>query len=226
MNINKTLLNNKKNSLKTLEVSTLIKNITLDGLKLQAEKVTTTFEVLKTNNPSKILSKNLIDEKIEFLIFPLTEVTIEDLYTYRKKGISSFVLKINDTLYYTKIPKEMNFISSDILGEHKCAIVKHECNRLSPASDEEGGCEKVRNFSKYIERYPWIKKGYETFNTRHDSFAVIECLHYQECPPRKHRSHADIIASKIRLAQYFWEDVETLEDIRKKREKKKNIKKY
>lgn len=114
------------------------------------------------------------------MCFPLIEVTPEMLADYRKKGISSFVLKVEGKLFYSAIPNNISFVSSTILGSHKCAIAGHECHRLSTASDEEGGCEKVRNCSNYIERYPWITTGYETFNTKHDSFVVVNCLHYMK----------------------------------------------
>ena len=41
-------------------------------------------------------------------------------------------------------------------------------------------CEKVWNLARYIEKYPWITKGYETFNTSVDTFFVAECLHYEK----------------------------------------------
>lgn len=214
----------------TNEVSISTKNIVLEGVKtLRAEKITTTFKVVrelhpKTNQPFKVVSKEQVDEKVEPLNFPLTEVTPEKLANYRKKGVSSFVLKVDGKLYYTAIPDDISFYSSTILGAHQCAVTSHECHRLSAASDEEGGCEKVRNRSNNIERYPWITEGYETFNTKHDSFVVVNCLHYEKCPPRKPRTTAEINKAKLSLAQFVWDDVETLAKVRAKKEKnKRNI---
>lgn len=211
----------------TNEVSTSTKNIVLEGVKtLRAEKITTTFKVVrelhpKTNQPFKVVSKEQVDEKVEPLNFPLTEVTPKKLANYRKKGVSSFVLKVNGKLYYTAIPDDISFFSSTILGAHQCAVTSHECHRLSAASDEEGGCEKVRNFSNNIERYPWITEGYETFNTKHDSFVVVNCLHYEKCPPRKPRTTAEINQAKLSLAQFVWDDVKTLAKVRAMKEKNK-----
>ena len=80
------------------QTTSVFKNILLDGVKtLKAEKVTSTFEVKyelhpKTNQPFKVVNKNQLDEVIEPMSFDLVEVTSDQLATYRKKGISSFVL--------------------------------------------------------------------------------------------------------------------------------------
>lgn len=176
----------------TKEVTEVVKNIVLEGTKtLRAVRLTITFEVVreirpKDNQPFKVISKKKIDEKVEPLNFPLIEVSSEALADYRKKGIPSFVLKTDGKLYYSAIPDNISFVSSTILGAHQCAIAGKECRRLSAASDEDGGCEKVRNYSKYIERYSWITTGYETFNTKQDSFVVAKCLNYKKCPHRRH----------------------------------------
>ena len=212
----------------TKERSTVTKNIVLEGVKtLRAEKVTTVFEVVKelhpkTNHPYNLVSKKKIDEKVEPLVFPLTEVTPKSLAAYRKKGIPSFVLKVDGKLYYTEIPDNISFVSSTILGAHQCAVAGHECHRLSAATDENGGCQKVRDRSKIIERYPWITSGYETFNTKHDSFVVANCLHYKKCPPRRDRTAAEINNAKLSLAQFVWDDVTTLAEVRARRAKNKS----
>lgn len=208
------------NLITTTEVTEVIKNIVLEGVNmLRAEKFTTTFEVVRklnpnTNQPNNIVSKRKLDEKIEALSFHLIEVTPETLADYRRKGISSFVLKNEERLFYSTIPNNMFFVSSTLLGLHKCAAVGEECHRLSAASDEEGGCAKVREFSKCIERYPWITTGYETFNTKHDSFVVINCLHYEKCPPRKHLTTAEINQLRLSLANYVWDDVKTIAEVK------------
>lgn len=228
MNTNATTPKTEKKFKTTNEVSTATKNIVLEGVKtLRAERFTKTFKVVrelhpKTNQPFKVVSKEQIDEKVEPLNFPLTEVTPEALADYRKKGVSSFVLKVDGKLYYTSIPDDISFVSSTILGAHQCAVAGHECHRLSAASDEEGGCEKVRNRSNNIERYPWITEGYETFNTKHDSFVVVNCLHYEKCPPRKTRTTAEINNARLSLAQFVWDDVKTLAEVRARKEKNKS----
>lgn len=228
MNTNATTPKTEKKFKTTKEVSEVTKNIVLEGVEtLRAEKFTTTFEVVrelhpKPNQPFRVVSKKQIDEKVEPLCFPLIEVTPEMLADYRKKGISSFVLKVEGKLFYSAIPNNISFVSSTILGSHKCAVAGHECHRLSAASDEEGGCEKVRNCSNYIERYPWITTGYETFNTKHDSFVVVNCLHYEKCPPRKYRRTAEINAVRLSLAQFVWDDVKTLAEVRARKRKNKS----
>lgn len=139
--------------------------------------------------PFKIIALNKLDEIIESLSIDLTEVSLEELATYRKSKIPSFVLKIDGKLYYSSIPEDLNLYPYNIMGKHQCAIVAHECRRLSAASDENGGCEKVRNFSQKIEKYPWITIGYETFNTEHNSFVVLNCLHYESHKKNNKKNH-------------------------------------
>lgn len=227
MNKNATTPTKNKNFITTNEVTHITKNIVLEGTEmLRAEKVTTTFKVVrelhpKTNEPFKLVSRDIINEEVEPLCFPLIEVTPEELDEYRKKGVSSFVLKMEGRLFHATIPGNISFVSSTILGPHKCAIAGHECHRLSAASDEEGGCEKVRNRSNYIERYPWITTGYETFNTKHDAFIVVNCLNYEKCPPRKRHTTTEINHLRLGLAQFVWDDVQSNAEVRARIEKNK-----
>lgn len=207
---------------KTLEVSEVIKDITLEGITaLRAIKSTTTFEVVRESYPGfkKIVSKTLIEEKEEVLHFPLIEVTQQMLTYYRSENISSFVLKIDGKFYYTSIPNNLNFVDSKSLGKHKCSSSGYLCNRLSAASDKEGGCQKVRNKSKYIEKYPWIKIGYETFGTKHDVFVVVKCEHYENCPPSKSYTPTELNSLRLGLAHFVWDDVITIDDVRRRRRK-------
>lgn len=166
-------------------------------------------------SPFTVIAKNALNEIIEDMSFDLSEVSVEELAAYRKTEIPSFVLKVEGKLYYSLIP-DINFYSYDLLGNHQCAVVGHECNRLSAATDENGGCEKVRNFSKEIEKYPWITIGYETFNTAHNSFVVVKCLHYEQCPPTVKHSFQDIMNTKLGLAQYIWDDVKSSPEVRER----------
>ena len=184
--------------------------ITLDGVEtLNVEKVLTTFEEKlevhpSTKLPIKVIYKKQLDQVVESKkSFDLTQVTAEELEKYRRSEIPSFVLKMDDKLYYTKIPKNLHFVSSTILGEHQCA----KCRHLSAASDENGGCAKVRNNSERIERYPWITEGYETFNTDHDSFVVTNCLHFENYLPHKKVSKAERDKIRLSLAQFYCDDV-------------------
>lgn len=143
--------------------------------------------------------------------YPLTEVSPEELKAYRKQGVSSFVLKKNGKLYHTEIPEGINFVGSKILGYHACA----NCNRLSAARDEDGGCEKVRKLSRRIERYKFIIEGYETFcnGSGCEAFAVKECSNFENYPPPKTHTPAEESKLKLTLCQSLWDDVETWRDV-------------
>lgn len=200
-------------------------NISVEGVKfLRAKRVERIYELKyelseKTNTPIRMVSKKLIDENVKELSFEFKEVTPEQLADYRKKGRPSFVLKKAGKLYYTEIPRDISFVGSKIVGRHMCAIAGKECRRLLAARDEEGGCAKVRNKATYIERYPWITDGYETFNTNKDSFVVGNCKHYEPCPPRKNLTAAEVNRAKLGLAQFYWDDVETLKEVRDRKKR-------
>lgn len=152
---------------------------------LRLKKVTKIFEVVYEINqknktsPKKTMSRKKVEEKIEKVECFLREITTEQLEEYRKSEVSAFVLKRNNKLYYSEIPNDISLVAFKILGRHQCATIKNECRRLSAAEDSEGGCAKVRDGAKCIEKYPWITEGYETFNTKKDSFVVANCLHYE-----------------------------------------------
>lgn len=147
-----------------------VKNVKLvekDGIYfLEADKV-----IFFRKNHEKI---------IRHLKFQLVEVTTRMLTEYRKDKVPSFVLKIGERLYFSRILYNLSMENSEILLMHKCYSAGHTCKRLSSASDELGGCEKVRNYGCNIEKYPWITIGYETFNTLKDALIVIECSHFKE----------------------------------------------
>jgi len=92
-----------------------------------------------------------------------------------------------------------------LLGAHKCNSVGNVCHKLSASKDEFGGCQKVRDTHKFLENYPWITKGYETFNTMHNSFVVADCLHYEKCPPRREFTAMEINRIKDSLESYAYD---------------------
>lgn len=197
-------------------------DFSLDGVAtLCITKISSTYRVIyklhhKTGLPTQAISKELISENKEPHHFPLREISAKEISKYRKSEVPSFVLKIGSKLYYTEIPN-ISFIGVNLLGLHKCALSGMECRRLSAASDEEGGCAKVRNLSCNIERYPWIEEGFETFNTKQNAFCVTKCSHYEQCPPKKRTySRAEIQEMRLGLAQYLWDDVESLSDLSEK----------
>lgn len=161
------------------------KNFKIEGEELTVEKVSTTYEIVRkmqqNGNRKELVevSKLKSDEKIEKVSFNLSEISPKEIEKHRKGGKPTFFLKMNDKYYFTEIPESLTFENSKLLGVHRCAFAGHECQRLSAAKEENGGCKKVRDRVKRIERYPWIKIGYETANTIFDCFIVIECSHYE-----------------------------------------------
>lgn len=138
--------------------------------------------------------------------FPLMETTRTEIWQYRKLKIPTLILKVGDALYLSVIPKDNNFNFRQIIPEHRCAVSGHECRRLSALDDKHGGCEKVRNCARFIERYHWIRWGIETFGTSSDVFIVEDCEHYEKCPPRRIHTPDEIKKSKKNLAELFWDE--------------------
>ena len=133
------------------------------------------------NQMSSILAKEPIEQKIKTIkIYRLVEIPINTISTYRKAKKPYFLFKMEEKYFITEIPKNFNFFAYDIIGEHLCSPKGEVCHRLSAAIDDEGGCQKVRDRlkNKRIEKYPWIKMGYETLHTKNDVFVVLECNHF------------------------------------------------
>ena len=111
--------------------------------------------------------------------FELREVDASELEKLRKSGVSGFVLKDDDHCFFAEIPSKFYGLYNTRIFEedtHKCA----DCKRLSAALDKDGGCAKVRYYARCIERFTWIKKGFETFNTDNDAFVVCSCDNYEK----------------------------------------------
>ncbi len=206
---------------KEVQESTItIKNVALSGITtLRVDKVTTVTNIVqeinpKTNNLIRNISKNVVSQAVEPLSFELVEVTPKQIVSHRKNGTPSFVLKMENHFYYTEIPANFSFIGSEMLGKHKCVLLDHECRRFIPVSYAKGGCTKVMDVHPHIERYDYITIGYETFNTKQDTFVVIECSNYEGCLPKKKKlSQKAINNTKISLAQFIWNDVEDMKDV-------------
>ena len=138
----------------------------------------------------------IIDENV----YPLREVTPEELLSLRISRVPGFVFKTSGTFYYTEIPHDLNCAGIIKIGEHLCA----DCARCHANSDQEGGCRKVRNLfvnpdnvpidilprvisaSKRIEKYQFITCGYQSFNTESslETFVVMIC---NDCLPDKNK---------------------------------------
>ena len=128
------------------------------------------------NSPKKTLEPNEIEIKVGRKYIILTLISLEEAEMLRAIGMPSLIYKKNGQLFHKEISRS-DFFS---FGTHLCASGTSCCQKLSAASDEEGGCAKVRDVgkSKKIEKYDFIKEGYETFGVRFDSFIVLNCQCY------------------------------------------------
>lgn len=221
------VIDNKEDFFVKEESQTSISGASLEGTRLLRLKFTTytcqknyAKRIDENGKPfTSFVSKKLIEDASWYKDFQLKEVSSEELVTYRKSGVPGFVLKLGDKFYYTELMADISLFALNILGQHKCVCGETVCKRLSALSDEEGGCAKVRDFSYGIERYEWITKGYETFGTKHDMFVVVECDHYEACPPRQKISLEKRREMQLNLASFMWDDVETLRQVYERKRK-------
>lgn len=154
--------------------------------------------------------------------YPLKEISLEEINSLREEKKPIFLLKDNGRYFYTVIHRCMKFHTAEIIGCHWCFSRSYECVRLHALSDPEG-CWKVRDLGtdKRIEKYPFIIKGYETIYTYEESFVVLECDHYKHEPIHKNPSIEKINAARLSLAQQYWPDVETLDEVSQRYNKEK-----
>lgn len=141
-------------------------------------------------------------EKKDYL---LGQVTPQQLLKHRSNlKQAGFVMKINDKYFHTKIPRNIKIstqrITLDGFSTDSCNhICGYYCKRMSAAEDCDGGCAKVRDLQigtllkeegfytqeqalevcERIEKYPFIKFGFETFNTVADATYVLVCDNYR-----------------------------------------------
>jgi hypothetical protein len=201
-----------------------IRNIQLEGRNaLVADEVTTKSKVTrfvnkKTGELGTICKTKKVSEETKMVRFPLKEISSEELSIARESVIPSFVLKDYGKYYYAEIRKDMRMVAPLILGEHLCSATRADCQHLSALSDEDGGCQKVRDNEKEkkINRYPWITQGFETFNCDSgcNQFVVCKCEHYEKCIP-KERKTKGVKELKVGLAQFVWPEVTTLAEVRR-----------
>ena len=187
--------------------------IIIDGTEKLIEEIT----IIVQENENPVETKKTT-------VYPLREVDEKELLLLRHSGEPGFVLKLGNHLFYAKIREKMRLLSQEILGSQICSSKGNECKRFSAADDCDGGCAKVRDIgydsyqregrntaqmlvkSKRIEKYAFVKKGYETFNTVSDAFVVLECNRYEERPPRIKPDMAEINEIKLTLANFVWND--------------------
>lgn len=145
----------------------------------------------------KIMDKNTKTSKFEIDSYPLTPVTPDEILDLRVSGKPCFILKNQDSYFYTEIPKFLNLVSNDILGTHKCPYCKHffSSNAPCPKSSNPSFSWFTRRLhdsktdisilieiaieqSSRLETFPFIIKGYETFNCHSEAFVVNLCSDY------------------------------------------------
>ncbi len=183
-----------------------LKNFSLEGETLKAEKHTSTYITDRKNGLRKCLS-----DVCEPQVFKLEEAMPETLSICRKDGIPYFVLKEEGKLYYTVLPK-VKILPLGSLMNHRCS----SCYHLSAASDANGGCAKVREFSLGIEKYSFIVKGYETVGASGDVFIVQNCENYEPDPPRREYTAKEITHLKLALAQNVWDDISSMPELKRR----------
>ncbi len=164
-------------------------------------------------------------KKTEVTDYPLVEITPSECFQKRISLIPGFLLKIDGHLFFTELLKGGVSSSNFGLGEHLC----FDCKHCSAASDENGGCAKIRDlFPKdnlrekgrwstsncMIEKYSFITSGYERFNRLDEALVVCKCLHFEKSDPHKKYSREEIDQMKLNLAQYLVPDATTLDEAR------------
>ena len=138
----------------------------------------------KRTTYKRVLKRETLNRSEEF---PLREVTKEELKELRRSGQPGFVLKEDDKYYYAEIKYNTRLLSRCMLSGHKCEL----CKRLSAAADCDGGCAKVREGCRGIERYKWITSGYESFNVYEGGVFIVEyCDRYRQIDGSKKKKKA------------------------------------
>lgn len=191
--------------------------MSLDGHKMLTITLSRgVFDISKGYNHfiNKPISSETIDEKK----YKLIEVTKEELKKLRKGPKAGFVLKEGEKLYYTPIPKGINYVTHNVLGCHLCGGNGNACKRLLATCDENGGCAKVRAKSQGIENFPFISLGYETFGAKVDAFVVAYCQHFKVEMESDRKHPSDVAEAKFGLAQYVFPEIETYSQYYRKME--------
>lgn len=154
------------------------------------------------------------------------EITQEELMKHRISGKPGVVMKDDDKIFYAEYQRGMSIYLRCMTSKHVCGQSGRECKRFSTASDCNGGCAKVRdlfitayaqntrNFakahsqSKRIEKYEFVREGFEIFNSPHYMLLVTKCSNYVKIAPR------NITTVELNAAQKLWHE----DDERRKKE--------
>lgn len=156
----------------------------------------TTVSAYIADDFSKLVTVRVDEnEREERKTYRLKSISEKTLLQKRLSGVPGFLAKINGMYYYTEVPSDFK-LPSKFMGEsHCCSPDKGICRNFIPISSADGGCDKVLDScvtfqlrhgfkrraaiinSHRLEKYPWITRGYETFNIpgNVNAFLVAEC---------------------------------------------------
>lgn len=141
---------------------------------------------------------------IETQILKFEKVSANEVVEKRCKKESGIVMIYFGEIFFAKAPKYIKISKmSELLTNHKC----RDCMRLSAKSDEEGGCQKVRDFpikyipkgtenqeedastritkrdvidSMRIEKYPFVTFAMESINTSAPEILITDCKNFRK----------------------------------------------
>lgn len=160
-----------------------------------------------------------IDYKVNGVSYSLQMRTQKEVSQMRKENIPLLIVK-KDGILYAGYVKD---IKPSTPTGHLCAKGQSCCARLTAKSDEEGGCKKVRQKSKGIERCPFITDGYEITGTKiiltvpgFDCLVVQKCKNYlleEKRLPRANISREDLT---LCLFQHINPDVLSIDEMRRR----------
>ena len=128
------------------------------------------------------------------------EATLKELLQHRMSGNPGVVYKEEDKVYYSDLQPDTEFCFVGANWKHICGKSGIECKHLSTASDECGGCAKVRDVflstyavknarslinAKMLEKYDFVKQGIEVFNSQNFILNISVCSNYEKVEPRE-----------------------------------------
>lgn len=132
----------------------------------------------------------------EFVV--LHEICESDISVLRKGKKPGIIVKMDSIYYYAELCDRCVIIECDAI--HKCAT----CEHITAASDENGGCPKVRALRKHIEEYDRILWGYQVFNVYSPDVAVYVCLNYERFGKKGKTIDKDFARLMDGLKDYYY----------------------
>lgn len=152
------------------------------------------YERYDNGNPKAFITKKKDLVRNDSFSIPLKEVTLEELEEIRELQktknlvVTLFLFKEYGKYYLAELENDISFMQTKIYNDvHMCK----ECSHLSALPDNQGGCKKVRNCRKKLEKYPFIDVGYQTIKRiafsndgtptwSTEVFDVCECKNFEQ----------------------------------------------